>query len=118
MTTEKRKIQVKTAVKNWRKNTKARMVAAMGGKCQICGYDKCLNALAFHHINPTEKELSFNKMRANPQGWLTIVSELRKCILLCNNCHSEIHAGETSLPTKFVSFNEDYVDYKTNSKIL
>jgi 5-methylcytosine-specific restriction endonuclease McrA len=46
-------------VKKWRKNTKDRMVAAMGGCCQICGYSKSTNALEFHHIDPTVKEKGF-----------------------------------------------------------
>ena len=43
-------------VKQWRKNTKNRMVAAMGGCCQVCGYNKSTNALEFHHIDPKEKD--------------------------------------------------------------
>ena len=60
----------------------------MGKKCQICGYDKCSRALVFHHINPEEKD--FNISSANC-SWDKIKKELDKCILLCSNCHAEIH---------------------------
>ena len=100
------------AVKRWRKNTKRRIIESMGGKCQICGYDNCDSALALHHIDPNEKEISFGAIRANPKNWLSIVEELRKCILLCHNCHSEIHANVTKLPEQYTIFDENYIEYK------
>lgn len=61
----------------------------MGGKCIICGYDKCLSALAFHHINPWDKEFEIG----SKMSWEVIVQELKKCELVCSNCHAEIHEG-------------------------
>ena len=58
------------AVKKWRRETKKRMIDSMGGECQLCGYNKCQEALELHHINPDEKELSFGAIRANPKAWL------------------------------------------------
>ena len=57
--------------------------------CAICGYNKCMRALHFHHVNPKDKK--FNLMLGNlkySNGEL--VEELNKCILLCSNCHMEI----------------------------
>lgn len=102
-------------VKDWRKNTKIRIVNAMGGCCQICGYDKCNNALELHHIDPAQKELSFSKIRANPKSWITIVEELKKSILLCANCHREIHAGIVELPETYAIFDESYTNYRNNN---
>lgn len=99
-------------VKKWRRRTKARIIEAMGGKCQCCGYNKCHNSLDLHHINPEEKELAFGGIRASPKRWELIVKELRKCILVCRNCHGEIHAGIRMLPDEYTSFNEEYADYK------
>jgi 5-methylcytosine-specific restriction endonuclease McrA len=99
-------------VKRWRRNTKQRMIDAMGGCCQICGYNRCPEALTFHHINPSEKAHKFGGMRANPKNWLTICEELRKCVLLCANCHHEFHADVIELPKTYAVFNEAYVDYK------
>lgn len=69
------------------------MIDAMGGKCQICDYNKCQEAMDFHHINPLEKEFSFNRARANPKAIKKIIEELKKCVLLCSRCHREVHAG-------------------------
>lgn len=104
-------------VKAWRLNTKNRMIDAMGGKCQCCGYNRCTNALAFHHIDPTIKELSFGSVRANPKSWKKITDELKKSILVCHNCHSEIHAGIRELPEVYSKFDEKYLNYKSLSKI-
>lgn len=98
-------------IKKWRRNTKKRMIESMGGKCCVCGYDKCDSALAFHHLDPNEKDFSFGATRANPTNWKTIVAELRKCILVCHNCHSEIHEGITEIPKSPPKFDERYVNY-------
>lgn len=99
-------------VKAWRQRTKSKMIESMGGKCQCCGYDKCSSALAFHHIDPNGKDLGFGGARANPIAWDKIVSELRKCVLVCHNCHSEIHAGIRELPPEYSKFNESYREWK------
>jgi predicted nucleic acid-binding Zn ribbon protein len=84
-------------VKKWRKATKDKIVQLMGGECKLCGYKKCSQALELHHYNPTEKDFSFGAIRANPKSWLKILKELEKCILLCSNCHKEVHAGLTEV---------------------
>lgn len=63
-----------------------------GGSCQICGYKKCLSALTFHHLDPTEKEFNISR-KHNCSATLSepIKNELDKCILLCFNCHQEEH---------------------------
>ena len=96
---------------------KQRMVDAMGGECQICGYSKCNSSLEFHHINPKEKEFSFGGIRANPKKWITIVKELRKSILLCSNCHREVHAGVTDIPENYSKFDDSYLDYKSKKVV-
>ena len=100
------------AVKKWRKENKKRIIESMGSKCQICHYDKCNEALELHHINPDKKEFSFGKITASPKAWSKMVIELRKCVLLCANCHRELHNNLTSLPKKFKKFDENYVTYK------
>ena len=79
------------AVKNSRQNLKRRLIYIMGSKCQICGYDKCQSALEFHHINPEEKEftLGYN----TNTSFAKAKEEIKKCILVCANCHREIHEG-------------------------
>ena len=46
--------------KNSRIRLKEKLVEYKGGKCEICGYDKCITALEFHHLNPEEKEFSIS----------------------------------------------------------
>ena len=101
------------AVKDWRIRTKARIIEAMGSKCNICGYNKCNGALELHHIDPDGKEFSFGGIRANPKSWDKIVEELKKCVLLCANCHREVEMRITSLPEGINKFDEEYTEYKS-----
>ena len=65
------------------------LVSHLGGKCSVCGYDKCMRSLSFHHLDPGEKDFVVSN-RWN-LGVTTILAEVQKCILVCANCHSEIH---------------------------
>jgi 5-methylcytosine-specific restriction endonuclease McrA len=67
------------------------ILECFGGKCQLCGYDKYKSVLHLHHIHPEQKTHSFD----NNLYWdLELLKvELRKCILLCSNCHMAIHTG-------------------------
>lgn len=106
-------------IKEWRNNTKQRIVTVMGGKCQCCGYNKCNAALECHHLNPTEKDFSFGKITANPRAWNKILSELEKCILVCANCHREIHNNSREVPENFAKPNSSLVpEYKTKSCVV
>jgi len=98
------------AVKRWRDNTKKKIVQAMGGCCQICKYDKCYASLDLHHINPEEKEFALGKIMAQPAAWHKIVEECKKCILVCSNCHREIHNGVTSVPEIYKKFDESLIE--------
>lgn len=68
---------------------KQKSVDYKGGKCSICGYSKCLTALEFHHLDPKEKDINISKI--NSIDLSKYISELDKCVLLCSNCHREIH---------------------------
>ena len=67
-----------------------------GGKCVICGYDKCTEALDFHHLDPKLKEFGIST-EGKTRSWEKIKKELDKCVLLCSNCHREVHAGITNI---------------------
>ncbi len=96
-------------VKKWRENTKKRLVEGFGGKCAICKYLKCMDALEFHHINPAEKEFGLGGARGSIVSWGKILDEAKKCILLCANCHREFHAGVVSIPSEIPKFNSEYI---------
>ena len=85
------------AVQKRRDKLKEMAVQYKGGKCCICGYDKCITALEFHHINPNEKEFGI-AAHGYTRSWEEVKKELDKCILVCSNCHKEIHAGLHLIP--------------------
>lgn len=65
-------------------------------ECVICGYDKCFGALEFHHLDPSTKEHTISRMTNYSEK--VIRQEIEKCVMLCANCHREVHAGITSIP--------------------
>ena len=67
----------------------------MGGKCRLCGYSRCIDSMHFHHADPTLKEFTIS---TKSWSWERLVQELSKCVLVCANCHGEIHAGMATLP--------------------
>jgi hypothetical protein len=72
---------------------KKECVKYKGGCCTICGYNKCINALEFHHVDPKTKSNDLAKGRGidTRMRLETLKPELDKCILLCANCHREVH---------------------------
>ena len=84
-------------VASHRRRLKLELVKEAGGRCRICGYRRCISALEFHHLEAADKRLGVSA------GGLTLSletlrSEVRKCVLLCSNCHAEVEAGVTTLP--------------------
>ena len=72
-----------------RRCMKLQAIKLLGGKCSICGYDRCVDALEFHHKNPKEKDFKLGS--GNTMSWKEYKSEAMKCVLVCSNCHKEIH---------------------------
>lgn len=73
-----------------RRILRERSVSYKGGECEICGYNKCLSALEFHHPDPMTKEFNISDRVTTFED---IQAELDKCHLLCANCHREVHDG-------------------------
>jgi hypothetical protein len=67
------------------------LVAEAGGGCSVCGYDRCIANLHFHHVNPAEK--SFPMSTATGKSLSAYRAEARKCVLVCANCHGELEAS-------------------------
>ena len=81
-----------------RKAVKRNLVKHKGGKCQLCKYDRCIEALQFHHINPDEKDFQISDLtKYTPEAIQECFDEIEKCVLVCSNCHAEIHSGLRSL---------------------
>lgn len=68
-------------------------VCYKGGKCVFCGYDRCVEALEFHHIDISKKKFGLS-MDGLTRSWDKTKRGLDKCLLVCFNCHREIHAGK------------------------
>lgn len=76
---------------------KLKAVEHCGGKCLCCGYDTYQGALEFHHKDPNSKDFSLSHVKLTTFNQ-TIIDELDKCVLVCANCHREIHAGLRKAP--------------------
>lgn len=72
-------------------------VIRFGGKCTKCGYDKNLSGLEFHHLNPETKSFGIDLRAFSSHKLEDLNEELNKCILLCANCHRELHHPELAL---------------------
>lgn len=80
------------AISQLRRAMKQQAIKLKGGKCSRCGYNKCLNALTFHHSDPTQKEFGLAQ-GGNTHSWESYWNEVQKCELLCANCHAEEHSN-------------------------
>lgn len=78
------------AVVDWRRRSKSKLVEYKGGKCKECGYNKSINALHFHHLDPSQKDFSIS---GKSWSFDKLKVEVDKCVLLCANCHAEVHEG-------------------------
>jgi len=72
------------AVRNRRKEVRRKAILYKGGHCQRCGYDRCVEALEFHHLESSEKDFGISS-KGYTRSWDKIRKELEKCVLLCAN---------------------------------
>ena len=70
---------------------KLELVNAAGGCCTLCGYNKNLAALTFHHIDTDKKNFKLDMRSLSNRRLEVIRAEAEKCILVCQNCHAELH---------------------------
>jgi transposase len=82
-----------------RRKMKVMLVAEAGGHCVLCGYDRCVSALHFHHVDPSTKRFHLS-MQGVTRSLATVRAEMSKCVLLCANCHAEVEAGLARLPAQ------------------
>lgn len=69
---------------------KQQCVDYKGGKCETCGYNRCIAALDFHHTDPNKKDFNISNKKLKTLDEF-IKNELDKCKLLCAVCHREHH---------------------------
>ena len=93
-------------IKLRRNKYKLALVKLIGGACQLCNYSKCIRNLAFHHLYNKSFNISSREFQLSLPK---ILPEILKCILVCHNCHGEIHAGlidNTIISSKHISLTE------------
>jgi transposase-like protein len=82
-----------------RRRIKRQLVLEAGGRCELCGYDRCDAALQFHHVDRDTKRFAISG-----EGVTRALSKAReeaaKCVLLCANCHAEVEGGLAQLPLR------------------
>ena len=86
--------KVKEKAETIKRKNKIFLIDYKGGKCIICGYNKCQEALVFHHREPKEKAFDISMLMRRGNCLELLIAEADKCDLLCANCHMEKHAEE------------------------
>lgn len=75
------------AIRKWMQDYKQK------AGCQRCGYNKCPQGLDFHHTGEEKKEHTLSRMVSQGRSPVVILAEAAKCVILCRNCHAEVHYG-------------------------
>ena len=99
------------AVTDFRKRRKENLIRVLGSCCCLCGYDKCIGALEFHHIEPENKKYQLSN--GNCHKIEDDLEEAKKCLLVCANCHREIHTTDIYQNIdlwKYQIYNEDFAN--------
>ena len=96
-TYQERREYLLKAVQRRREKVRLMAVEYKGGRCRVCDYNRCIEALEFHHLDPTQKDFGISH-KGYTRSWEKVKEEVDKCIMLCANCHREFHAGMLQLP--------------------
>jgi len=102
-------------------NLKLRAIKSGGGECQNCGYDKCWKALHFHHVDPSQKEFAIFESKSGyrkVRNWEELKKEIAKCILLCANCHAELHDADEKISYEEINLNLNRLKIKLINKSI
>lgn len=73
------------------KERKIKLIKINGSKCSVCSYGKNYAALEFHHLDKKIKSFGLSYKGMTDTTWARVLAESKKCILLCANCHAELH---------------------------
>ena len=103
---------------------KLEIIESKGGKCERCGYDENIAALEFHHLDPSKKSFQMDSRHLSNTTIEKLLEEADKCILVCANCHREIHNGhlnKSNIPnllnemtSKHIKLTHIYKSHKMN----
>ncbi len=102
-------------------NLKLKAMEYGGNKCRECGYNKCFRALHFHHIDPKTKEFIIFEGRPGykkTRNWEKLKLEIDKCILLCANCHAELHDKDEKIVYEEIKIKLTRLDIEYLNKCI
>jgi 5-methylcytosine-specific restriction endonuclease McrA len=116
MRNERYRYYLRFRVAQRRRETKRKAIEYKGGACEGCGYNRCVAALHFHHLDPTKKDVQVSK---NTMSWERVKAELDKCEMLCANCHAEKHHAleKPRLEKKAAEFRKMFPDSCTDTTL-
>jgi len=95
---ERKKYIISYVIKR-RKQIRLKAIRQLGGRCMKCGYSKYPEVLEFHHKNPKQKDFNVSA-KGHCRSWERVKKEIEKCLLLCANCHREIHVEQKLAASK------------------
>ena len=88
------------------------MVQAFGSECCLCKKQYEPELYDFHHLDPKKKEFGLGAVRGKIVSWKRLVIELRKCVMLCANCHRLVEYGYKKVPNDAIRFDEGFATYE------
>jgi hypothetical protein len=94
------KLQSRKSERDRKERNKKHVMKYLGGKCCLCGYNKSYSAMDFHHVNPLEKSTAIKNISSCSLE--KILTEAKKCVLLCSNCHREYHHTQIHNHEKYI----------------
>lgn len=99
-------------VVEFRRRTKQKAVALLGGRCSGCDREFAASTFEFHHLDPSLKDFAISADGV-ARPWERIAAELAKCVLVCANCHREIHAGVRMVERPDTAMSEAAGSYRS-----
>jgi len=72
--------------------------------------------LAFHHIDESTKFEDVCRLINKTASWEIILKEIDKCIMVCHNCHGEIHAEIIECPPINIDQRKKALSFLEESK--
>jgi len=99
-------------VKEWRKNTKIKLVEGFASKCCICNLEDDPVVYDFHHLDEDKKDF---QLSSKVMSWENLVNEAKKCVMVCSHCHRKIHFRNLIIE-KPIEFDEKLVKSEKNNR--
>ena len=96
-------------VVNHIKKRKKDLIRVFHSQCCICGFNSFPQALEFHHVNPSEKSFGITDSKSVTKALDKQLEEMKKCILVCANCHRGIHQNYIQVPENYQKFYDEQI---------